>query len=116
MFAYSRAPIDFWPGWLKEDAYLAGLGNVYRAEGEVESAIEHYNRQKARAFFLAGKVGWEGDVREGPFIAGLPTDEPGEDGKVMIAWKQDNNGDTFVVSPLRLNWLENRADGDWIEG
>jgi hypothetical protein len=31
-------------------------------------------------------------------------------GPLMIAWKQDNNGDTFVYSPWPLPWLETAAD------
>ncbi len=83
---------------------------------DTEGVGSPYEKMKQHALQIARKVGWEGDIREGPFIAGLPTDKGGEDGKVMIAWKQDNNGDTFIVSPIRLKWLETGDYGKWIEG
>jgi len=52
--------------------------------------------------------GWEGDVRmedgkEEIYIFSLPAPESTEYG---VCWKHDNNGDTFVYSPLRLPWLD----------
>lgn len=75
-----------------------------------------YEAFRNQAYELAKKVGWEGDIREGPYIAGLPTHETADDGHIMIAWKQDNNGDTFVVSPYKLPWLEHGDYGKWTEG
>jgi hypothetical protein len=50
-------------------------------------------------------AGWEGDIREGHFFAGLPV-RPGEDpGEVIVGLKQDNNGTTFIWSPFELSWL-----------
>ncbi|MGA8614265.1 MAG: hypothetical protein WB760_21835 [Xanthobacteraceae bacterium] len=46
----------------------------------------------------------------------MPTDATGADGHYMIAWKQDNNGMTFIVSPHKLPWLEQGDHVDWIEG
>jgi hypothetical protein len=110
MFAYSRAAIDFWPGWMTEKQFEASLkAQMY------DGAVREYYEFRDAAFALAKKVGWEGDIREGPFIAGLPTHDVGRDGRFMIAWKQDNNGDTFVVSPYRLPWLEKGDYGTWVE-
>ena len=78
--------------------------------------VAQYKAFREKAFALGHKVGWEGDIREGPFIAGLPTNETGNDGHIMIAWKQDNNGDTFVVSPFKLPWLEVGDYGEWASG
>ncbi len=60
-----------------------------------------------RAFFTASKVvggSWEGDVRSGEFkIFAVP----GEiSSKVGILWKQQNNGCTFVFSPVVMPWLD----------
>jgi len=116
MFAYARGPIDFWDGWLTEDEYLTPVKKVYSWGPDAQRNDVEYQDLKKAAFKLARKVGWEGDIRpdSGPFVAGLPGDEIGMDGNIMIAWKQDNNGETFIVSPFRLQWLE---DGDnWIKG
>jgi hypothetical protein len=60
---------------------------------------------------LAQAQGWEGDIRGGfgdsdggPWFAPLPINEPGSTAFV-IAWKQDNDGDTFVASPVPMPWL-----------
>lgn len=111
LFVYSLAPIDFWTGWLTEEQYLLQLaGEAIRSENytaTLEQIAARYLQQKAAALSQAKSMGWEGDMREGPFIAGLPPDAPGADGQIMIAWKQRNNGETFVVSPHPLPWLSN---------
>lgn len=63
----------------------------------------------------ARQMGWEGDIREGPSVTVLPR-EPGEyePGHVIVAWKQHNNGTTFLASPIRLPWLETE-DAEWEE-
>ncbi|MET4789568.1 hypothetical protein ABIF64_001746 [Bradyrhizobium japonicum] len=112
MFAYARGAIDFWTGWKTEQEFLREL----QGDHDSSNAVNEYNALKVQAMELAKKVGWEGDVRQGPFIAGLPTHETADDGHFLIAWKQDNNGDTFVVSPYRLPWLEDGDYGEWVEG
>jgi hypothetical protein len=39
--------------------------------------------------------------------------DSGKGGLTMIAWKQGNNGATFVASPFRLLWLETGDAGIW---
>jgi hypothetical protein len=51
--------------------------------------------------------GWEGYIREGPYRAPLPCGDPSC--KYMVAWRQDNNGDTFIASPFHLPWLEEKS-------
>jgi hypothetical protein len=58
---------------------------------------------------LARRAHWEGDVREGsggPWFCPIPM--PGTV-EYLIAWKQDNNGESFVASPFPLPWLEEDA-------
>jgi hypothetical protein len=106
MFAYRLPSINSWNGWMTESRYLEELAEEAKAEAS-SSSVSKYEALRSKAFELARNVGWEGDIREGPFIAGIPTDTPGDDGYIMIAWKQDNNDTTFVVSPFNLPWLEN---------
>jgi hypothetical protein len=115
MFVYARAAIDFWPGWMTEKDFRANLANVYNVQGG-SAEWTKYGTFRAKAYELAKKAGWEGDIREGPYVAGLPTHETADDGHFMIAWKQDNNGDTFVASPYRLPWLESGDYGKWVQG
>ena len=114
MFAYARAAIDFWPGWLAESEFREQLSREY-APDDASKVWAGYQHFRAGAMEAARKIGWEGDIRSGPFVSGLPTGETADDGHVMIAWKQDNNGDTFVAAPYRLPWLERGEYGNWIE-
>ena len=57
-----------------------------------------------RAKHLARDHGWEGDFREGPFV--MPVLIEIEVGYAFV-FKQDNNGTTFVLSPVPLPYLEN---------
>lgn len=97
LHVYSLAPIDFWSGWTK-----------------AEHAVDEYFTQSdldalwAKASDLALDAGWEGDVRSGPYVAGFPDPDTGGPA-VMIAWKQENNGTTFVASPHPLPHLQSSA-------
>lgn len=55
------------------------------------------------AKIAAAEVGWEGDFRHPPCVLWQPVDDAFRPGFVI---KQDNNGDTFVVSPVPLPHLE----------
>jgi hypothetical protein len=112
---YRIDPIDFWDGWhpLSELPLTVDLENgVWLPLAEVDQFL-------ARAQALARRIGWEGDIRggpgagNGPFWAPLPSDRPGV--LFMVAWKQDNNGETFVASPRELPWLY-RDPHDRIDG
>jgi hypothetical protein len=112
MFAYAIAPIYWWPGWLSEGDFKKQLTAVFTTR-DAACALFQYEERLKVAHDLGQKVGWKGDMREGPYIAGLPPSDSGGGGDYMIAWKQDNNGDTFIVSPYRIPWLE---QGKWVEG
>jgi hypothetical protein len=116
MFVYARAAIDYWPGWIKEQELKNQLISEMMPVEHGNRSISTYFAFLAKAQELARKIGWEGDIGSGPFIAGLPTHETASDGQYVIAWKQSNNGDTFVASPYRLPWLESGDYGRWIEG
>lgn len=104
-YAYALAPIDFWAGWMKEPDFEHQLAEVYAAD-DVPAVLRDYLEFRDAALGLARKIEWEGDFREGPFVAGLPSIDQS---RILIAWKQDNNGTTFVVSPSPLPWLDRDA-------
>ncbi len=60
------------------------------------------------ALALARKKYWEGDFRPNytPRVLWLP-DPRRNKFRYAFAWKQDNNGTTFIVAPFVLPWLEN---------
>lgn len=116
MFAYARWPIDFWAGWLTEAEYKDHLAERFYTPEDIKNALVKYEAFLEKGKRLATEIGWDGDMRDGPYVAGLPKPESGSDGQVMVAWKQDHSGGTYVISPHRLPWLENDgAWGSWIE-
>jgi hypothetical protein len=114
MFAYSIGPIDY--GWehlpLVENVmarmYHDHLKNVVRFGED----IEHANPADIVVAFvkareLARKIGWEGDFRDDatPRVFWVPNEQDFKFDYGFV-WKQDNNGQTFVISPVRMMHLE----------
>ena len=103
MIVYSIPPIDYWSGWQKPE-------RVFRLRIHWPAGGQHdaYNWRPLweEAQELAHQVGWEGDVRpgEGPFVTVLPCANNSL-APVVIAWKQENGGATFVASEIELPWL-----------
>lgn len=96
MNVYACAPIDL--GWDR-------LPTVEIAEGDGDhesyaSLRELLDRAKA----AARSAGWEGDFRETPRVIWLPN-PPDVSFAPAFAWKQDNNGTVWIVSPFELPWL-----------
>lgn len=111
IIVYACAPIDFWHGWMTEDEFIS---NPRTTELGREAIVE-YVQMTNRAYELAKHVFWDGDMRDGPYVSGLP--DPDECcWRFIVAWKQDNNGTTFIASPRRLEWLKDNwwasADDD----
>jgi len=101
VIVYCTAAIDFWNGWQTH----ADLFQPERDETGPKHPATEWPPLWEKAQELARRVGWEGDIRDGPYRTVLP-DEKGGLPPVIIAWKQDNNGITFVASPYRLPWLD----------
>lgn len=98
IYVYEVAPIDNWTGW-SDMEYARGKACLEGTLDEVDTLFE-IGREAARMHLL-----WEGDIREGPYVSALPMDISGTFA-IMVAWKQDNNGTTFVASQAALPWLE----------
>lgn len=105
MFVYGIYPIDFgWENCPTVDDFAATLARRefsqpgYGYEGDFEAYKVAFEKAKE----LAATVGWEGDFRGPAHVFFVPTEGSFKYG---FAWKQDNNGDTFVVSPVPLPHL-----------
>ena len=107
MIVYQVMPIDFWAGWRKPSE-LFGVSDHNHDDGQFHDPAEWPNLWK-QAQKLATEAGWEGDIREGPYVTVVPDGESGGLSPVIIAWKQDNNGTTFVASPFPLPWVSKEA-------
>lgn len=103
MIVYMIDPIDFWVGWMTENEFKANIDLRYWGPNERKHAWNEYLTLKWKALGAARNVGWEGDIREGPLISAIPSADG--DVRYIIAWKQDNNGTTFVATPYPLPWL-----------
>lgn len=101
---YEVPPIDF--GWhhlktVKETA-VAILEFDDRSTEELDvdsSAMDAFLQRWESAKYAARASGWEGDFRNEPCVFWLPSDDDFTSGFVF---KQDNNGTTYVISPLEI--------------
>ncbi len=102
-YAYKIAPIDVgFDHLVSVDDYI-----LYLARYEVNRLLDFISSWDF-AKNLAIDAGWEGDIREGPFVFFLPFPDSSEMSFAFI-FKQDNNGDTMVVSPVSWNGYLNPA-------
>jgi hypothetical protein len=105
IFVYHVSPIDDWEGWTSLLKLL-----TTRSEWTGWINPEEIAHRWAVAQQLARQIYWEGDIRggffgdNGPWVCPLPLGECSND--YLIAWKQDNNGSTFIASPVELPWLQ----------
>lgn len=115
--AYSMEPIDHgWEGLSTVEAFLetlaideahAKLQGYISEKDSVDYFLSAYNEAKSAAC----DHGWEGEVQGKSYVFWLPFPGSGSF-KYGFAWKQNTNGVTFIVSPVRLPWLENRSYGE----
>ena len=99
-YVYVLGPIDWWRAWTSLDTPPV---EHYRDENDRVRERHHRQALLEHATARFRDAGWDGDVRLGPFFAGLPTHDV--TGEVMVGLKQDNNGTTFIWSPNELPWV-----------
>lgn len=105
---YDLIPIDF--GWQHSKTVREALAEIAESQEEFDHP-DGLNTKGAKAFLEAWESakaaatvkGWEGDFRQDPIVFWLPSGHGFDYG---FAFKQDNNGTTFVVSPHALPWLD----------
>ena len=89
---------------------LSGSGS-YKDIAQIDRLRDElwtYGQFRKDAFHIADKIGWEGDISQGPFITGVAASDGG-DSQIIMAWKQSNDGATFIISPNKLQYLEREA-------
>lgn len=107
--AYSIIPIDFgWERLQTVEEVAASMAEEKAAEivhgqPSYSEPLEKFFSDIKQARELAKKAGWEGDYRDRPRVFWLPDEGSFSYG---FAWKQDNNGTTYVISPHPLPWLD----------
>src|SRR5262245_24164841 len=112
MIVYQIDPIDTWGGWKLLKDVLAEIDLSTEQRDEVKAWTDHYAYNSGalldalkQAHHLATLLDIEAnDVREGPYLAPLPENNCCPTA-FLLAWKQDNNGTTYIASPYPLPWL-----------
>jgi hypothetical protein len=107
LYCYQIPPIDVWFGALDGGQLLASAWVGCQEDwGAIASVCGEVAEVKALAESAFRTIGWEGDVREGPYYFALPGETGLSIGHVI---KQDNNGNCFVASPRELRHLDSLA-------
>lgn len=111
LFTYAIAPIDFyWEFLVKVEDHAAMLAAA-EAREQVKGVQEEFARDGLAGFLAAWddaqqaarQAGWEGDFAQSPRVFWLPTTD--HEFSFGFVVKQDNNGTTFVMSPVPLPHL-----------
>lgn len=100
LFCYRIGAIDDFVGAMSRSE-LTRLLSVEDSEVLLE-CIDVIQAFENKAMVEFRRLGWEGDLRQGPFFFVVPVITGMAIG---IIYKQDNNGDTFVASPVALPHL-----------
>lgn len=111
MFIYQTAPVDYFAGMLP---IAIAAENMWKELDEIEESGNEavFNLFKlamdcSRAVSLAKSSYWEGDIRgHDLYVFALP-DPDATPPHLGLMWKQDNNGTTFICSPVALPWISN---------
>lgn len=107
LYCYHIPPIDFWFGALTGKQLLeTAWDGCHQDWTNIAAVCSQVGELKTRAEAAFKTIGWEGDVREGPYYFALPGDTDLSIGYIV---KQDNNGNGFIASPEPLPFLDSLA-------
>lgn len=110
VYAYEAGIIDYWCGWLTFDEMYKKIkeGAINTGgDGNVEYAIQGFLLFIHKVYLAAVDLGWEGDIREGPYFTVYPGGEIGSGvWPLVMSWKQDNNGVSFLGSEIQLHIIK----------
>ena len=110
LFVYSLCPTDFFAGsitieqFLAKDLHNCNESHLYR--------IFHFMRCMYETGKLIGakkEYFWEGDIIQGIYVFAVPSGDLALD--FGYIWKQSNNGNTFVISPVEIKKLSGELIG-----
>jgi hypothetical protein len=108
-FIYGMPPIDHFAGAISADEYVERLiKEPPEAYGSIKTPVIAFIEmamQCARAVCTAEGSFWEGDIRHNNlYVFSVPVDSP--EMAIGLIWKQENNGSTYVCSPIEMPALE----------
>lgn len=103
-FCYRLPPIDFWLGW-------ATVATMFEDPDPLVPDPEDSDQTDlVRRVILHAKIqilrrtSWQGDLRDPERLFPIPVADP--ECPLGVCLKQDNNGTTFIWSPVALPWLK----------
>ncbi len=100
-YAYEINPLDFCIVSFTEDEIKKNILK-YSLQFKKEDAKKMIDDLKYIAKFTFNELGWEEDIREEGFFV-IPDEI---ESHIVYALKQDNNGQTFIYSKVKLPHLE----------
>lgn len=103
LFIYELWPTDIWHGFVPLELYVSlARAESWDTPDQAERRVRAWAVDRLAA--LVRYSAWEGDFRDvrGPMVSALPglNDDGWPD--LMLTVKQDNNGTTFLASPVEL--------------
>jgi hypothetical protein len=117
VYVYRLCAIDDWAGWQRLDHFVQRC-QIPRdpKEDYFADAVDPDLAIKTLVFVMeaagaAARFGWEGDIRgHTVYVSALLPSPLSSGGNLVVGWKQDNNGCTFIASrwPIRQYELEDR--------
>lgn len=109
MFYYETNPVDFFGPMMPICEACRSIRHDTE-DPDAEFGLFVTCMKAAHFFGLHGK--WDGDIRgKNLYVFALPVDD-GSLPEIGIVWKQDDNGTTYIASPVRLPWLDDGLLGE----
>ncbi|BAQ17931.1 hypothetical protein [Methyloceanibacter caenitepidi] len=98
LYIYECSPIDDWSAWKPLNEWMKdSLADGRLTDEKIDTL--HLRLGAARKALL--HRGWDGDTDIGPYVSALPWSYD----DYVIAWKQSDDGTTFLASPWSLHPL-----------
>ena len=112
LWILESSPIDHWDGWVNADQFARNLvtGDGGPTDITLASLLETYLMY---AYVVAkSECYWEGDIRnpDENYVALIGGAMPRNTKELILGWKQDNNGSTYIVSPIMLGDVDRFVD------
>jgi len=114
-YVYMTDPLDFWNGWHKAEDIVREVGSEITEYDEgTHISKKVYDECLSELTQKATQMGWEGDISVGPFVSVFPqANAKYWHPRIMIGFKQSNNGTTFIYSGWPLYQYEDGTVEEW---
>jgi hypothetical protein len=100
---YKCGPIDFFEPFMPYKNYVFYEANCEEYNRYYDKFFDDRLNMLIFASYLLAKVtDWEGDIRDRVYVFPVEV-QNGEQSNIAIVFKQDNNGTTYIISPIELN-------------